>query len=162
MDAIITGAISGVIAGLAISIFLGCYTRIVKWWNHRDQVRRIRKLIFRSKDEILAVLEGEDGLMPGQPISVPSGVARDAIFIGMRRELDWVLDDRASAITFDEKMDIWKIWVVDDLIKNQTPPRIRSAEILDHFFGEFAKLSWLNLPKGPASNEGPVRSDFSS
>ena len=147
MDEVVRGIVSGAIAGLVVSAFLGLFAVSVKRWRRWDQIRHIRQVIMYGREEIVAVPEDEAGLIPSQPIRVSSDDARNAIFIGMRRGLDLILEGRASEIRFDEKMGIKRIWVTDDLIRSRKPPVNRSKEILDHFFERLAGVTWLKLPR---------------
>ena len=142
---IVSGAVGGAIAGLVVTLILAAYSHVDAKLQRREQISHIREMIATERANIYDIPRFEplpDGTTPDL------NSVRYAMFEYLHRELELALDGRSSEITFDEKRQIRRVFVVYNLLRDKGPDK--PPDGLNFYSGIFSRLEeieWLKLPR---------------
>ena len=144
-NSIISGGAGGAIAGLVVTLILAAYSHVDAKLQRREQISHIREMIATERANIFDV-RGFEPLPDGTSPDLNS--VRYVMFEYLRRELELALDGRSSEITFDEKRQIRRVFVVHDLLREKAPNK--TPDGLNFYSGIFSSLEeieWLKFPR---------------
>ena len=153
------GALAGLIAGLAVTVFLGVASYIRQRWANRKDVEYIRDLLTQGRSR---VMNAEDTYHKGMNASMPADVLRAAQYNYMMRQVEVALERWAVHLSHDQRKDIYDAldWYnADGLYATEKNGRVEFHEIregrwpttqmaMNHAKRKFERLQsieWLKL-----------------
>ena len=142
-ESLLNDIIGGFAAGIAVSIVVGIYMRVNKWFKRRDQIGYLRVVMERGIDLIdTAETAGLLHLhLQGSNVSVSPDQLRHTYYQSLKRTLNATIHGRSSEIKPEEIMDLNEAlhsldWVIEnDLLAPKT--------LYDQTFKRVKTLQWL-------------------
>ncbi len=145
---LIVGTTTGVASGVILAVFFWMRGRMSRFFERREQIHHLRKLLVDYRSKILGAKTIEAQL-DGKTVKYEKAAVQKAVFDEMTRHLAVVLDDRVTRLSFDEANSIRTTIVgFADLF----PTVLLNDDGYRARFGELEALKWLKLPPMSGSN----------
>lgn len=135
------GVVSGTITGVILGIFFWVTGNIRLSVERRDQIRFLSSTIEGFRDQILSA-EDIQATLGDQQVRYAKDDIRKAYFDDMRRNVESILQERASRISYDEIQDVRSVFFTD-----LYPGVILNDSGYNSIFTKLEELKWLNLSR---------------
>ena len=140
-ESILSDIISGFAAGIAVSIVVGIYMRVNKWFKRRDQIGYLRVVMERGIDLIDTAETAGFLHLQGSNVSVSPDQLRHTYYQSLKRTLNATIHGRSSEIKPEEIMDLNEaLHSLDWVIEND---RLAPKNLYDQTFKRVKTLQWL-------------------
>ena len=135
---IIEGIVIGVSSGIILSLFFGGKNYINKHVERRDQIKFLAQILVKNRD---LIFNAKSMRHPLSGIEAKREEVRKAYFEDMRRQLESVLQNRASRLSYDEIKEVKDIFFTDLF-----PDVVLNEKGYESIFNNLEAIKWLNLP----------------
>ena len=140
-ESLLNDIIGGFAAGIAVSIVVGIYMRVNKWFKRRDQIGYLRVVMERGIDLIDTAETAGILHLQGSNVSVSPDQLRHTYYQSLKRTLNATIHGRSSEIKPEEIMDLNEaLHSLDWVIEND---RLAPKNLYDQTFKRVKTLQWL-------------------
>ena len=142
LQGVLIGVSSGVVSGVILG-FVFWMTDFVDNRNEkRDQIQYLASEIAEYR-ELIYRATALDGTIEatGKKRQVSKDDIRKAYYDSMRKEVDAILRERASSLTYDEIREVREVFYTD-----LYPGVVLNDTGYGQIFGRLESIKWLNLP----------------
>ena len=140
-ESLLNDIIGGFAAGIAVSIVVGIYMRVNKWFKRRDQIGYLRVVMERGIDLIDTAETAGFLHLQGSNVSVSPDQLRHTYYQSLKRTLNATIHGRSSEIKPEEIMDLNEaLHSLDWVIEND---RLAPKNLYDQTFKRVKTLQWL-------------------
>ena len=159
MESIAQGAVAGLIAALAATVFLGLTGYVRQRLAKRRDVRYIRNLLIKGRKR---VMEAKDTFHSGMRMMMPADTLRAAQYNNMIREVGVTLESWTVNLSHAQRKDVYNAldWYQTDglnatkkdgevvfveLPEGRWPTTTMSKEAAKEKFEKLQSIKWLKL-----------------
>ena len=141
LGSILAGAVAGVVAGTILALASWMLQEAQDRAERQDQIQTLAALISDYEYQILTISEGGRFQTGDRVVEVTRDEWRKAKYDYLKRQVDSLLDGRASQLSYDEKQDVRRAFGLSDLY----PQAILSDGNYREMFAQLEALEWLDL-----------------
>ena len=146
-ESVVQGILIGVSSGAILTLFFGVMSFVNMRRERSDQVKYLANEMKKFRDLIHQATDLKLQLGP-QFVNHSQAQVRKAYFEDMRRQVETILENRASRLSADEIMDVRNVFFTDLF-----PGVELNSSGYDRLFSELSTIKWLDLPELSSSFE---------
>ena len=139
MEKILEGIVIGVTSGIILSLFFWTTGRIENRIERRDQIRYLASVIETSRGLIYSA-ETIEITLGSKKQRLERDDIRKTYYDDMRRQVDSILQGRASRLSYDEINEVRNVFYTD-----LYPTVVLNDKGYNNIFGKLESIEWLKL-----------------
>ena len=141
VESVVEGILIGVSSGVILSLFFWVMNFVNKRNEKRNQIEYLRNEITKFRELIHQATELNLQL-GSRSVNHSQAQVRKAYFEDMRRQMETILENRASHLSADEIMEVRQVFFTDLF-----PGVELNSSGYDSLFAELSNIKWLDLPE---------------
>ena len=141
LEGVVLGIVSGTVTGIILAIFFWATGQFRLNIERRNQIRFLSATIEGFRDKIFSAEDIETTLGDRQ-VQYSKDNVRKAYFDDMRRNVESILQERASRLSYDEVQEVRSAFFTDlypDVILNDSG--------YNNIFTKLESIKWLKLSR---------------
>ena len=141
IGSILGGAVAGVIAGAILTVSSWALQETKDSAERQDQIQTLASLISDYEYQMMFISKGGRIQIGAKSVEVTRDEVRKAKYDDLKRQVESLLEGRATQLSYDEKRDIRLAFGLSDLY-----PEVRFNDFYSReMFAELEALEWLDL-----------------